>query len=305
MNLLPTIVAKSDQLNADDLVGGPRTVTITAVKGSDSAEQPVAIHYEGDDGKPFKPCKTCRRVLVHCWGGEGSDYVGRRMTLYCDPQVLFGGIKVGGIRISHVSHIERETTVALMATRGKRAQYTVKPLRAEVRAGPSRQNTSTPSLTDRADAFLARVLAANTTVKIEALWAASAALRDDLGSEDADLLTEVTSRFESKRASLSGSDIERAGEEGDFSGDQPSPTAAKRDTASPQTQGPTLEDRALAYEARLKSATNEDKLKAFAAAARQLHADLERSDPERLVELNDLYDTRALERADAAKAAGQ
>lgn len=132
MNLLPTIVAKSDQLNADDLVGGPRTITVTAVKGSDSPEQPVWIHFEGDDGKPFKPCKTCRRLLVHCWGPEAADFIGRRMTLYTDPNVMFGGVKTGGIRISHVSHIEREMQVALMVTRGKRAHYTVRPLKAEV-----------------------------------------------------------------------------------------------------------------------------------------------------------------------------
>lgn len=137
MNLLPTIVAKSDQLNADDLVGGPRTITVTAVKGSDSPEQPVWIHFEGDDGKPFKPCKTCRRLLVHCWGPEASDFIGRRMTLYTDPNVMFGGVKTGGIRISHVSHIERELAVALMITRGKRASYTVKPLRAETSSLPA------------------------------------------------------------------------------------------------------------------------------------------------------------------------
>jgi hypothetical protein len=208
MNLSPTIVAKSDQLNADDLVGGPRTITVTAVKGSDSAEQPVSIHFEGDDGKPWKPCKTCRRVLVKCWGEEGDAFVGRRITIYTDPNVLFGGIKVGGIRISHVSHIDHETTVALMATRGKRAQHTVKPLQAEVREGPARQNASALPLTDRADAFLARVLAASNLVKMDGLWAASAGLRADLGAQDPDLLAEVTTKFDAKRASLSDADGE-------------------------------------------------------------------------------------------------
>jgi hypothetical protein len=30
------------------------------------------------------------------------------MTLYCDPEVQFGGMKVGGIRISHMSDIDGE-----------------------------------------------------------------------------------------------------------------------------------------------------------------------------------------------------
>jgi hypothetical protein len=85
------------------------------VKGCDEPDQPVAIHFEGDDGKPFKPCKTMPAGAGPLLGRRGNTFVGRRMTLYTDPNVLFGGIKVGGIRISHMSHIEREMAVALMA----------------------------------------------------------------------------------------------------------------------------------------------------------------------------------------------
>ena len=60
------IEAKSDQLNADDLIGAPRTITITRVTGNDG-DQPVSIFYEGDGGKPFKPCKTIRRVMMGVW----------------------------------------------------------------------------------------------------------------------------------------------------------------------------------------------------------------------------------------------
>ena len=38
--------------------------------------------------------------------------------------------EVGGIRISHLSHIEKALTVALTATRGKRKNFTVQPLAA-------------------------------------------------------------------------------------------------------------------------------------------------------------------------------
>lgn len=69
MNLADTIIPKSDQLNADDLITGSLTVKVTAVKGSSEPQQPVSIHYEGDNGKPYKPCKSMRRVLVSAWGG--------------------------------------------------------------------------------------------------------------------------------------------------------------------------------------------------------------------------------------------
>lgn len=131
------IEAKSDQLNSDDLLAGPRTITITAVRGVDG-DQPVAVSFEGDGGKPFKPCKTVRRVMVHCWGDEAKQYVGRRMTLYRDPEVAFGGMKVGGIRVSHMSHIDRPMVIPLLVTRGKKAPYKVEPLRAEVRSARQR-----------------------------------------------------------------------------------------------------------------------------------------------------------------------
>ncbi|MBI1188273.1 MAG: hypothetical protein GC206_13245 [Alphaproteobacteria bacterium] len=123
-----TIAPNSQQLNADDLIAGPITITITRVS-SYSAEQPIAIYFEGDGGKPFLPCKSMRRVLVHVWGREGAGYVGKRLTLFRDPSVMFGGIEVGGIRISHMSGIAEPMTLSLTATRAKRRPYTVKPLR--------------------------------------------------------------------------------------------------------------------------------------------------------------------------------
>jgi hypothetical protein len=128
MNIENTIVPKSDQLNADDLIGGPRTITITGVKAG-SAEQPVIINYQGDDGHPYKPGKSMRRVLVAMWGPEASAYVGRSLTLFRDPDVKFGGMDTGGIRISHATNIDAPFRIALTVTRGKRAPFTVQPLK--------------------------------------------------------------------------------------------------------------------------------------------------------------------------------
>lgn len=129
MNLTESIAPKSDQLNAEDLLSGPRTVQVESVtKGS--VEQPVNIHLLEFPGRPFRPSKTVRRILVAAWGAEASAYVGRQMSLYRDPAVRFGGQDVGGIRVSHLSHIEKRLTLALTVTRGKRAPYVVEPLPA-------------------------------------------------------------------------------------------------------------------------------------------------------------------------------
>jgi hypothetical protein len=53
------------------------------------------------------------------------------MTLYCDTNVKFGGANVGGIRISHVSHIDGPREIGLTASKGKSQVWTVQPLKTE------------------------------------------------------------------------------------------------------------------------------------------------------------------------------
>lgn len=127
-----TIAPKVDQLTADALIGGPITIKIRDVTGNDDPAQPISIHYEGDNGMPFKPCKTQRRVLVHVWGKDGKQYVGRSMSLYRDPTVAFGGLVVGGVRISHMSNISADVVLAVTAKRGSKKPVTIKPLKAPV-----------------------------------------------------------------------------------------------------------------------------------------------------------------------------
>ncbi|HKR17626.1 hypothetical protein [Rhizorhapis sp.] len=133
-DMSPVIVPRSDQISADDLIAGPLTIRIGDVDIRPGTEQPVTIHYDGDNGRPWKPCKSMCRVLVAAWGPDAKLYVGRSVTLYRDPTVKWGGMEVGGIRISHMSHIDRDMVMALTATRGKRTPHTVKPLAAQQRA---------------------------------------------------------------------------------------------------------------------------------------------------------------------------
>ena len=125
-----TIIPKSDQLNADDLITGPITVKITKVTIK-PGEQPISIFYDGDNGKPYKCCKSMARIMVYAWGPDSSQYVGRSMTLYRDPAVKWAGMEVGGIRISHMSDISEDMTTALTITRQNKKPFTVRPLLAQ------------------------------------------------------------------------------------------------------------------------------------------------------------------------------
>jgi hypothetical protein len=129
VDITSLIVIKTDQLNNEDLVGGPRSITITGVKPTGNKEQPVAISYAGDGGKPYKPCLSMMKVLRDLWGKETDAYIGRGMTLYRDPGVRYGANVLGGIRISHMTDISSEKTLLLTATRGVFKPYKVIPLR--------------------------------------------------------------------------------------------------------------------------------------------------------------------------------
>ena len=129
MTIEDMIKPNSDQLNADDLIGGPTTVEITGLAEGKSDKQPIAVKIKGArEFKPYYPCLSMRRVMFAVFGGSGKDWVGQSMTLFCETSVKFGPSTVGGIRISHVSGITEPTTLMLTTTRGKRAPYTVKPL---------------------------------------------------------------------------------------------------------------------------------------------------------------------------------
>ncbi len=127
IDLTASIAAKSDQLNADDLLGGSIIIKVTKVSDV-GGDQPITISYEGDGGKPWLPCKTMRRVLVGNWGGNGAKYVGRRIELFRDASVLWAGKEVGGIRIKRMSNIQAKKTLSLASTRGKKSPITVEPL---------------------------------------------------------------------------------------------------------------------------------------------------------------------------------
>ena len=194
-----TIIPKSDQLNADDLIGREMTIKITGVEIKGGQEQPVSIHFEGDNGKPYKACKSMCRVMVSAWGPDSSKYAGRSLTLYRDPKVKWGGMEVGGIRISHMSDIADDMTMALTVTRANKKQFTVRPIISRHTAHDQRPagsgNTAATSsspvpagavFVDKIEwAYTLQELAKKTTITVAAiLKKANVEKAEDLTPED-------------------------------------------------------------------------------------------------------------------------
>jgi hypothetical protein len=127
INIEDTLAPDSTQLDAVDLLGGPRTFTVQSVSKVE-ADQPVHIKLV-EFPRLWKPGKSMRRVLASCWGKDASQWAGHRVTLYCDESVRFGNDRVGGTRISHLSHIDTAKSIPLLVSRGKSAMFKVEALK--------------------------------------------------------------------------------------------------------------------------------------------------------------------------------
>lgn len=199
-DLTNTILAKSDQLNSDDLIGRSITIEITKVSAA-SAEQPIAINYVGDNGKPYYPCKSMRRVLVHCWGADGASYVGRSLTLYRDPDVKFGGIAVGGIRISHMSHIDKPITMSLTNAKASKKPFTVKPMgeapKHPAKATPEQQREAAQK---KADEIIAAI---ESSADVDAILSKESKALDRLADAYSDIHSTVMLAAQNRRSALS------------------------------------------------------------------------------------------------------
>lgn len=127
-----TVKTKSDQLNADDLVGGDLMIQVEGVNVTNDPQQPVHVFYYGCEGKPFKPCLTVRKILVALWGKDASQWANKWMNLYVDPTVSFGKQKnIGGIRVNAMSHIQTAATLTLAVRRGAKQEFRIQPINLE------------------------------------------------------------------------------------------------------------------------------------------------------------------------------
>lgn len=163
-----TTIAKSDQLNTDDLTGGPITVQITGITRSDSVEQPVIVAISGGH-RPWKPCKTERRVLCFAWGDDAAKWIGRWLKLYRDNAVTWAGVAVGGIRIGAMSDTGA-LSISLATTKGKKATRKVEAMMT----APTNTATAKPRPVDT----LLAAMAKNLVLEADdlAAWALSAGI---------------------------------------------------------------------------------------------------------------------------------
>ena len=128
LDISSTILSKSDQLNASDLIGNDMILNVTDVRIVNSDDQPLVIDYTDSQGRPYKPCKSMRRVLAGLWGKDASQWIGRSLAVYNEPSVKWAGKQEGGIRIKSMSHIDKDKSVTTSESKHKKITYLITKL---------------------------------------------------------------------------------------------------------------------------------------------------------------------------------
>ena len=129
--------AKSDQLNAVDIMGVEPVIRIREVKVR-QGDQPVSVYFDGDHGRPWKPSKGMLRILAGAWGRDSSAWVGKYAQVYFEPSVKYAGKEVGGIRIRALSDIDqRGLSFALRINQKQTEPYHVPLLQVQSNEYPA------------------------------------------------------------------------------------------------------------------------------------------------------------------------
>jgi hypothetical protein len=205
--LTEALAPKSDQLNADDLIPGPRTIKITGARIiKDGRQLRITLNFEGDNGKPFKPCKTMGRAMVMVWAITDDNYeqqfIGKSLRVYRDPSVKFGDQgEVGGIRISHMSHIDKPARVKLTVSQGQKREFVFQPLPKIANEGGNQRGRQTPQewVADHKDA----IDDAATIEDLDLIEKSGERAMGKLKAEHPDLHTEVMHAYQLRREALS------------------------------------------------------------------------------------------------------
>lgn len=103
LDMKSTDVFLTNYLKKED-VPRPITLTIASVVteeiGGDNGKEQKAVMYFRDKGiKPMIVNKGNWINIADTYGDESDEWIGKPIEIYVDPSVMFGGKRVGGVRV--------------------------------------------------------------------------------------------------------------------------------------------------------------------------------------------------------------
>lgn len=105
VDISQSLLAKSDQLNAADLID-PIAIQIDKVNYDPDRVQPLWIYYNKLEN-PWKPSKGMRKIIASdaILGLETDNWTGARLRIFRESSVKYAGKAVGGVEISEFDGI--------------------------------------------------------------------------------------------------------------------------------------------------------------------------------------------------------
>jgi hypothetical protein len=106
---------KRSDVGEDGMVLTIRGFKLETVKGDEGEEEKVVMHF-AEDVKPMILNKTNSNLLAVCTGAKNvGDAKGKKIVVYDDPTISFGGRITGGLRIKKVPGAPRTAPAAAPA----------------------------------------------------------------------------------------------------------------------------------------------------------------------------------------------
>ena len=110
----------SKYLSKDD-VQMPIVVTVAGVKPeilkSDNGEEQKPVMYFSDNDKPLILNNTNWMTMEDWWGDDSERWLGKKIELYFEPNIMFGNKRVGGVRVRKPNvHTEQQEQLTPLTT---------------------------------------------------------------------------------------------------------------------------------------------------------------------------------------------
>lgn len=97
-DMMPSKYLKQSDVPAPILVTLGRVEKINLAQEGDTPEHKWALHFAEMD-RPMVMNSTNINIVMECLGQETDGWVGNKMVLYVDPNVVYSGKRVGGLRL--------------------------------------------------------------------------------------------------------------------------------------------------------------------------------------------------------------
>ncbi len=199
VDISKTLISKSDQFNAVDLVGKVIIYKISKVDADvEKKDQPVSIYFEGEK-KCYRPSKGMRAIISEKWTPETDLWMGKSLELYHEPKVVYAGAECGGIRIHGMSHIDNDFKKRVVESKVLQINYKIRKLQEHVK-----NDTQAPSqkILDAIDKCIAEISAFTDIGDVDVFL--SSEKYTWVKKQQANLLKRVDDALQDKQNKLNG-----------------------------------------------------------------------------------------------------